>query len=151
MTHRAIVLLIQGLFLLGCLQSGSIALYAEEHCGTPVGTLVSVEGEVQIRRADQKTWLPATLDASFCAGDVLRVGTGGRAAVVLVNESILRVDQNTTLNFGEPARGSRCSSCSGACCTSSATARVPCRLPPHMLTVRSKGPNFWFRWMSSSR
>jgi Flp pilus assembly protein TadD len=105
MTHRAIVLLIQGLFLLGCLQSGSIALFAEEHCGTPVGTLVSVQGEVQIRRADQKTWLPATLDASFCAGDVLRVGTGGRAAVVLVNESILRVDQNTTLNFGEPDQG----------------------------------------------
>jgi tetratricopeptide (TPR) repeat protein len=105
MSHRTIVLLIQGLVFWGCVQSGCTALFAEEHCGNPVGTLVSVQGEAQIRRAEQKIWLPATLDASFCAGDVLRVGSGSRAAVVLVNESILRVDQNTTLNFGEPEQG----------------------------------------------
>lgn len=78
------------------------AAFADEHCGNPVARLVSVQGDAQFRQASQTAWLPAELDKTFCAGDVLRVGMGGRAAVVLNNDSILRIDQNSTLNFGDP-------------------------------------------------
>ena len=73
---------------------------ADQHCSHPMARMVSVQGDVQFRQAEQSEWLPVELDKAFCAGDVLRVGRGGRAAVVLSNESILRVDQNTTISFG---------------------------------------------------
>ena len=99
---RSIIYLIQGLVILSFLQAASGFIYASEQCSNPVGTLVSIQGDGEFRRHGKTAWLPVQMNNRFCAGDVLRIGPGGRAAVTLTNETILRIDQNSILNFGEP-------------------------------------------------
>ena len=98
--HRRIAVMLFQLLVFSLFLLSATAAVADDQCGDPLARLVSIQGDAQFRRADQHVWLPAELNNVFCAGDMLRVGAGGRAAVVLSNESILRIDQNTTVNFG---------------------------------------------------
>jgi ferric-dicitrate binding protein FerR (iron transport regulator) len=68
-------------------------------CEKPVGRLVSLQGKVEARSPEQTTWRAARLDDSFCPGDALRTGARSRAALVLANETIVRLDQLTTLTL----------------------------------------------------
>ncbi len=61
--------------------------------------LVSVEGDVESRRAGRTDWSPAKLDDVLCIGDAIRTGEYGRAAVQLPDETITRLAQNTTVTF----------------------------------------------------
>lgn len=45
------------------------------------------------------------MDDAICAGDMVRVGAGGRAALLLANETTLRLDQNSTLTLQAPEAG----------------------------------------------
>lgn len=67
-----------------------------------VATLKSVEGTVEARRAAQNEWLPAALNDTFTIGDSIRVLAYSRAAILLPDETVLRLDQNTTVTFTEP-------------------------------------------------
>ncbi len=60
-----------------------------------VGRLFSIEGQVDVRR--HGAWQPATLNQSLCERDTVRTGPRSRAAVMLINEVVLRIDQDTTL------------------------------------------------------
>ena len=64
-----------------------------------VASVVSIQGEVQVRRKTSEQWETVRLEDRFHAGDIIKVGTNSRAAFVLKNESTLRVDQQTTLVF----------------------------------------------------
>jgi tetratricopeptide (TPR) repeat protein len=64
-----------------------------------VASVVSLQGQVQVRRQEAQHWQTVRLDDRFLAGDVIKVGANSRAAFVLKNESTLRVDQKTTLVF----------------------------------------------------
>jgi Flp pilus assembly protein TadD len=75
-----------------------------QECTAPVARVVSVEGAVEVKRSRGDTWAPAFSDVSLCAGDALRVGARGRAALRLPNQTLLRVDQNSILSFA-PADG----------------------------------------------
>ena len=79
----------------------SAALGADE-CASPVGTLVSVQGIVDVQRAGSAGWLPIALGAALCAGDLLRVGERSRIEASLVNQVKIRGDQNTTLRLISP-------------------------------------------------
>ena len=89
----------------GHFTSGSAAA---EDCEEWVGKIVSVQGRVQARRAGQAQWLSVKLNDTFCPGDMIRLQERCRAAIVLSNETILRLDQKTTIVFSgskkEPAR-----------------------------------------------
>ena len=61
--------------------------------------LISVEGNVEIRRSGRTDWSPAKLNDVLCIGDALRSGQYGRAAVQLPDETLTRLDQNTTVTF----------------------------------------------------
>ena len=102
MRYRSSIVLIRGiiLFVISNLVCG--AAYGSEHCSEPVGTLVSIEGSGEFQPQGQQGWRPVQLHDRFCAGDVLRVGPGGRAAVTLTNETILRINQNSILTFSAP-------------------------------------------------
>ena len=102
MKCRSIIMLVEGVVLFGFLQILPVLAAASEHCGSPVGTLVSIQGDGQVRHHGSSAWQPVQMNDRFCAGDVLRIGPGGRAAVTLANETILRINQNSTLNFAEP-------------------------------------------------
>jgi ferric-dicitrate binding protein FerR (iron transport regulator) len=76
----------------------SIAV-AAERCEPAVGKVVSIQGSVQALLAGETKWIPVRLNDTFCQGDMIRVLERGRAAVVLPNEAILRLDQKTTITF----------------------------------------------------
>ena len=74
---------------------------AADHCAETdaAGTLISVEGRVEIQRAADQGWRPALLQQYLCLGDTLRVASRSRAAVVLSDGWIERFDQNSAMRF----------------------------------------------------
>lgn len=72
--------------------------YAAEFCPT-MAQVVSVQGIVELRRANQANWRPAAMNTLLCAGDAIRARSHSRAALRLNNESMLRLDQKSTISF----------------------------------------------------
>jgi tetratricopeptide (TPR) repeat protein len=72
---------------------------AAEPCEAVVGRLVSVEGQVDIQRFRASVWRGAKLEDVLCQGDIVRAGKRSRAAMALINEAVLRVDQNTSVRL----------------------------------------------------
>ena len=68
-------------------------------CETAVGEFVSITGAVDVQSTGAASWSPATLTTQLCEGDTIRVGERSRAAVSLINEAVLRIDQNTALRL----------------------------------------------------
>ncbi|UCF85506.1 MAG: FecR domain-containing protein, partial [Desulfobacteraceae bacterium] len=91
-----IILAILTSFLGGFLSS--IAM-AQESCKEWVAKVVSMQGNVQARKAGETQWVPVKLNDTYCSGDMIRLEKRSRAAVVLPNEIILRLDQKTTIIF----------------------------------------------------
>jgi tetratricopeptide (TPR) repeat protein len=60
----------------------------------------SVQGNVEFLRSGQTQWQPARLNETYCTGDRIQVGPNSRADVYLANQSIIRLDQNTTITLG---------------------------------------------------
>jgi tetratricopeptide (TPR) repeat protein len=69
-------------------------------CDPPIARMVSVQGNVEVQKAGQTQWQPARLNDTYCAGDRIQVGERSRAAVALINQPVLRLDQNTTITLG---------------------------------------------------
>ena len=75
--------------------------FAATPCDPWIAQMVSLQGNVEVRRAGQTQWQPARLNELYCAGDRIQVGERSRADVALANQPILRVDQNSTITLGE--------------------------------------------------
>lgn len=72
---------------------------AENQCVIPAGRFISIEGTVEVKPDIGGGWIPATLQYQLCESDTVRVGELSRAAIQLVNNSVLRLDQSTTLQI----------------------------------------------------
>ncbi|MCP4387239.1 MAG: TonB-dependent receptor, partial [Gammaproteobacteria bacterium] len=68
-------------------------------CEPQVGTFVSLSGSVEVRSSSGDSWIAANLTSKLCEGDTIRVGERSRAAVALINDAVLRIDQNTTMRL----------------------------------------------------
>ena len=77
----------------------SAGLRAQVRCEALGARVVSVQGNVQFQRAGTTEWVPAKFNDAYCPGDMLRVGGQSRAAVLLPNETLLRLDEHTTITF----------------------------------------------------
>ena len=66
-----------------------------------VGQLYSIDGDVSVQR--HGAWQRGVLNQSLCARDAVRTGSLSRAAVMLVNEAVLRIDQNSTIYLTDVA------------------------------------------------
>ncbi|MCK5229775.1 MAG: FecR domain-containing protein, partial [Desulfobulbaceae bacterium] len=64
-----------------------------------VGKVVSVQGSVQARRAGATEWVHVRLNDTYGFGDMIRLQELSRAAIVLRNGAIIRLDQKTTITF----------------------------------------------------
>ena len=93
--HRVLVALIWVILL------ASPPVMAEP-CEKWVAKVVSAQGKVQALRQGEKQWSPVKFHDPFCPGDRIRVLTQSRADLLLMNESTLRLDQNTTVTFSPP-------------------------------------------------
>ena len=82
--------------------NSALDVYAAELCMPAMAMVVSVQGAVELRRANEANWQPAKMNVAVCPGDTVRVRERGRAALRLSNESVIRLDQKTTLTLGKP-------------------------------------------------
>jgi tetratricopeptide (TPR) repeat protein len=69
-------------------------------CDPWAGKIVSAQGLVEVRRAGATEWQAAKLNETYCPGDVIRLGERSRADIALVNDSLLRLNENTTITLG---------------------------------------------------
>jgi Tfp pilus assembly protein PilF len=72
---------------------------ATDSCVPTAGRFVSVQGAVEVQSAGGIAWRGTTLEDSLCEGDTIRVGVQSRAAVALINDAVLRIDENTTMRL----------------------------------------------------
>jgi tetratricopeptide (TPR) repeat protein len=72
---------------------------AAEVCDQPIGLIVSIHGQTEIRAAGRGDWRVARLNEPLCAGVTIRVGNRSRAEVALTNQPKIRIDQNSTLTL----------------------------------------------------
>jgi ferric-dicitrate binding protein FerR (iron transport regulator) len=72
---------------------------AAETCAQWVAKMTSVQGTVEAQRMGDMQWQPAQLHDMYCPGDTLRVQERSRADLVLLNQSVLRLNENTTLTL----------------------------------------------------
>ena len=85
--------------------SGVHAAFAQDQpaaCAFAVGRVVSIQGNVDVRRAGSGNWARVNrLDTLVCAGDELRTLPLSRAALFVQPETLVRVDQNTTITLSQ--------------------------------------------------
>jgi tetratricopeptide (TPR) repeat protein len=93
--------LVAGLSLMAFLLA-SVPRAAAADCQDWVARTVSLQGRVEARRAGEPQWVPVQLGATHCPGDAVRLGRLSRAAIVLRDGAVLRLDQNTTITFTPP-------------------------------------------------
>src|SRR5882672_2143997 len=71
-------------------------------CSSPVARVVSIQGSIELLRARQNDWSKITrLDTPLCEGDRLRTGALSRAALFIQPETLVRVDQNTSISVSQ--------------------------------------------------
>lgn len=58
-----------------------------------------MQGIIELRRAQEKAWQKTSMDTILCAGDMIRARSQSRAALRLSNDSMLRLDQKTSITF----------------------------------------------------
>lgn len=72
-----------------------------ETCEKPVAKVVSVQGTVETQRVGETQWQPVQLNDTYCPGDQIRVQDRSRADVALATQSVLRLNENTTITLEE--------------------------------------------------
>lgn len=77
----------------------AVPIAASADCGDWVAKFVSTEGTVEIRRTEDAPWTSAAGHSLICAGTIVRVGDYGRAAVLLRDDTLVRLDARTALAF----------------------------------------------------
>ncbi|MDG2335538.1 MAG: FecR family protein [Myxococcota bacterium] len=63
----------------------------------PIGFVAAVEGKVDRLRANESTWTAAVLDEDVHAGDTLRTGLNSVAKIVLLDDTVLGLGEDTEL------------------------------------------------------
>ncbi|MFZ1955869.1 MAG: FecR domain-containing protein, partial [Desulfobacterales bacterium] len=68
-------------------------------CDEPIGKMVSVQGTVESQKAGGTQWQPVKLNDTLCPGDTIRVLNNSRAQLALANQSVLRINENTSITL----------------------------------------------------
>lgn len=71
-----------------------------------VAKAVSVQGTVEVQRVGTSQWQRVQLNGTFRAGDTIRVAEKSRADIAMLDQSVLRLNANTTITVeGVKGRG----------------------------------------------
>ncbi len=71
-------------------------------CRSSFARVVSIQGTIEVLRSGGTNWARvAQLDTSVCPGDRLRSGPQSRAALFVQPETLVRVDQNTSVTISQ--------------------------------------------------
>ena len=85
--------------LFGVISSLSPFFAVAQTCDKPIGKMVSVQGTVEAQKAGGTQWQPVKLNDTLCPGDTIRVLNNSRAQLALANQSVLRINENTTITL----------------------------------------------------
>lgn len=85
-----------------CSAYGAGATASAVSCSEAMAYIVSIEGTVELRRAEEQRWQRVKPYEKLCRGDMLRVRSRSRTSIRLSNDSMLRLDQKTTITLIEP-------------------------------------------------
>jgi tetratricopeptide (TPR) repeat protein len=75
---------------------------AQSACDPAPARAVSVQGTVEARRAGANDWQAVRLNDTFCPGDAIRVQERSRADITLLDQSVLRLNANSTITVEAP-------------------------------------------------
>ncbi len=71
-----------------------------------IARAVSIQGSVESQRAGTSQWEPVKLNDTFSAGGTIRVGQRSRADLALLDQSVLRLSEDTTITL-QPVKPER--------------------------------------------
>ena len=71
-------------------------------CDPAPARATSVQGNVEAKRAGDSRWTAVKLNDTFCPGDVIRVQEHSRADVMLLDQSVLRLNANASITVEAP-------------------------------------------------
>lgn len=72
---------------------------APDECADWVAKAISTEGSVERHTGMDTAWQPVKPNQVFCPGSAIRTGPRSRAALLLRNQSVLRIDQRSAIIF----------------------------------------------------
>jgi tetratricopeptide (TPR) repeat protein len=81
---------------------GHASLAPAQSCEPQVARAASVQGTVEVRRAQAASWQPVKLNDAFCPGDTIQVKERSRADVALLDQSVLRLNAGATITIEAP-------------------------------------------------
>ena len=87
---------------LACSAGSALAQAAASACDPAPARATSVQGSVEARRAGEAQWRLVSLNDTFCPGDTLRVQDRSRADLQLLNQSVLRLNANSSITVETP-------------------------------------------------
>ncbi|NNL67383.1 MAG: FecR domain-containing protein [Myxococcales bacterium] len=82
---------------LPCLCLAVLLAFAPAALAEDVGFVASTIGDVQIDRGDDGSWQAARRDSGLAIGDRIRTALGASAKIVLVDDTLLQIDEDTDL------------------------------------------------------
>ncbi len=94
-----IFLLILGLWLLSRSEARAASALA--------GKLINLQGSVAVAPAGSQVWQPAKLNQDLFIGDAIQTGPDSKAAILCVDESQLKLNENTLLVLNNVAPSAR--------------------------------------------
>ncbi|HUL82451.1 MAG TPA: TonB-dependent receptor [Gammaproteobacteria bacterium] len=97
-SHSANASALLALVLAAGTQTAALARDCEEHRAD----LVIAEGTIEVRRVGGSEWVGLALGETVCPGDSVRALAFSRATLRLSDQTLLRVDQQSTLTLAEP-------------------------------------------------
>src|SRR2546430_13734432 len=68
-------------------------------CDSPIATMASVQGNVEVRRVGQNQSQPARFNDTYCIRDRIPVGDNSRADIALGNPPVPLLDPNTPITL----------------------------------------------------
>ncbi len=72
-------------------------LAADPECVDKFATVLSVQGVVEKKSAEEHSWTKVDQDSPLCADESIRTQKNSRATIEIINQTIVRLDENTTL------------------------------------------------------
>ena len=77
----------------------AIALVALPAFGAPVGFVMQMQGIVQVQPENATSWQPVAIDGGVSVGDSIRTEAKSAAKILLVDDTIISVAENTELHI----------------------------------------------------
>jgi Tfp pilus assembly protein PilF len=107
------------------------------------GKLIQIQGQVSVRKAGGQAWEPGRLQQELFEGDAVQTGAVSRAAILAVDESQIKLNENTLFVLNSVAPSPRLG-WGGAVPAAAATAASLYKVPQGEIWLRNSNEKFRF-------